>query len=233
MISYVSSFTANQVVGQLGELAIIDNPAPTTLTITSTTSSAQSIDVNLVQTSKSNQVGGRKNCNHQKKNAPIEKCEQNAKEPNDGGNKWKKKVKFPSLACKEDHFNRFYPHLADVQKYVEQSKNPPPVVLTNPFPTQQQKMVAQVPKQQPTNHSVESPPRDGSSSINILMADSIDLTTQAKSYGKQPEGEPSTPIDSPLVPQSNGLLTLDKLTFDSPSCPSKGALWHTTHNLNA
>ena len=46
-----------------------------------------------------------------------------------------KKVKYPCLACKEDHFTRDYHYLADVNKYVEQSKNPPPVVLTNPFPT--------------------------------------------------------------------------------------------------
>ena len=65
------------------------------------------------------------------------------------------------------------------------------------------------------------------------MADSIDLTTRKKSYEKQPKGESSAQVDSPLVPQSNGLLTLDKLTFNAPSHPSKGALWHTTHNLNA
>jgi hypothetical protein len=45
----------------------------------------------------------------------------------------------------------------DVQKFVKQSKNPMLVVLTNPFPTQHQKMVAQVPVQQPVNQSTVAP----------------------------------------------------------------------------
>ena len=134
MIGSVFTFSINQVVGQLGQLAIIDNPASTASTTTSTTST-QSTDINLVQTSKTSRL---KNHNQCKKNAPIEQSEANAKEPNAGSNKGKKKLKFPCLACKEDHFTRDYPRLADVQKYVEQSKNPPRVVLTNPFPAQHQ-----------------------------------------------------------------------------------------------
>jgi hypothetical protein len=94
-------------------------------------------------------------------------------------------------------------------------------------------MVAQVPAKQTTNHNVPAPSGDGPSSINILMADSIDLTTQTKSYEKRLEGEPSAIVGSPPMQQSNGPLTFDKPTFDAPSCPSKGALRRTTHNLNA
>ena len=60
VIGYVSSSPMNQVVGQLVQLAITGNLTPTTSVMTSTTSS-QSTDVNLVQTSKSNQTSGRKN----------------------------------------------------------------------------------------------------------------------------------------------------------------------------
>lgn len=102
----------------------------------------------------------------------------------------------------------------------------------NPFPAQQQQMVAQFPAQQPTNPNAATPSRASSSSINILMADSIDLTMQAKSYEKQPEGESFVLADYPPMPQSNGPLTIDKLTFEPPSCPSKGALQCTTHNLH-
>ena len=180
VIGSVSSSVVNQVARQLGQLAITDNLAPIASTTTSTTY-AQSTDVNLVQTSKSNQTGGRNNCNRWKKNAPTKQSELNAKEPNVGGNKGKKKVKFPCLASKEDHFIRDCPRLVDIKKYVEQSKNPLPAMLTNPFPAQQQQMVAQVPAQQPTNPSETVSSRAGSSSVNILMADSIDLTTRAKS----------------------------------------------------
>ena len=96
---------------------------------------------------------------------------------------------------------------------MEQSKNPTPTMLTNPFPSEHQQMVAQVPAQQPANQSATAPTGVGSSSVHIMMADSVDLATRAKNYEKQPEGEPSALADSPLVAQSNGPLTLDKLTF--------------------
>ena len=125
-----------------------------------------------------------------------------------------------------------YPHLTDVQKFVEQSKNPTPAMLRNPFPTEHQQMVAQVPAQQPTNQSTTAPSGTGSSFVNILMADSVDLATGAKNYEKQLEGEPSNQVDSPSIPQSNGPLTFKKTTFEAPSHPSKGTL-RCTHNLNA
>ena len=210
-------------------MVVTDNPTSTTSTTTSNTSS-QSTNVNLVQTSKTNRW---KNHNQRKRNAPVEQGEANVKEPNpSNNNRGKKKLKFPCLACKEDHFTKDCPHLADVKKLLEQSKNPTPVVLTNPFPTQHQQMVAQVLAQPPTNQSVAAPSRASSSSVNILRADSIDLTTRAKNYNKQPEGEPSAQVNSPSIPQSNGSLTFEKPTFEAPSYPSKGTLWRT-HNLNA
>ena len=65
-----------------------------------------------------------------------------------------------------------------------------------------------------------------------MMADVVDLATQAKNYEKQLEVEASTHADSPSLPQFNGPLTFEKTTFEAPSHPSKGTLWHT-HNLNA
>ena len=169
VIGYVSTSIVNQVVRKLGQLAITDNLASTTSATTSNTFS-QSTDVNLVQTSKTSKW---KNHNQHKKNALIEQSEANVKEPNpSNNNKGKNKLKFMCLACKEDHLTKDYSCLADVQKFMEQSKNPTPVVLTNPFPTQHQQMVAQVPVQQPTNQSAVSPSRASSSSVNILMVDS-------------------------------------------------------------
>lgn len=62
MIGFVSSSVVNQVVRKLGQLAITNNPIPTASTTNSTTS-AQSTNVNLVQTSKSNQTSRRKKHN--------------------------------------------------------------------------------------------------------------------------------------------------------------------------
>jgi ribosomal protein L44E len=219
----------SQVVKQLGQLAITDKPASTT-SATNLNDPAQSTDVNMVQTTKSSR---RKNWNQRRKNSLGEQEEANTKETQPGNNskKGKKKLKFPCLACKEDHFTKDCPCLTDVQKFMEQSKNPTPDVLTNPFPTQHQQMVAQVPAQQPVTQSMTAPSGTGSSSIHIMMVDVIDLATQAKNYEKQLEGEASTHVDSPSLPQSNGPLTFEKTNFKAPLHPSKGTLRHT-HNLN-
>ena len=88
----------------------------------------------MVQTTKSSR---KKRRNQWRKNSSNEQEEANTKETQPGNNKkGKKKLKFPCLAYKEDHFTKDCPRLADVQKFVEQSKNPTPTVLTNPFPTQ-------------------------------------------------------------------------------------------------
>jgi hypothetical protein len=114
---------------------------------------------------------------------------------------------------------------------MEQSKNPTPAVLTNPFLAQHQQLVAHVSTQQPAPQSVATLSRDGSSSVHIMMVDVIDLAMQAKNYEKQREGEPFAHTDSPSLPQSNGPLTFEKTTFEAPSHPSKGTL-RCTHNLN-
>ena len=131
MIGFVSTSTVSQVVQKLGQLDITDNPTSTTLAMTSNTPT-QSTDVNLVQTSKTSR---QKNRNQRRKNASIEKGEANVNKTQSGNNnnKGKNKLKFPCLAWKEDHFTKDYLCLIDVQKFVEQSKNPMPAMLTNPF----------------------------------------------------------------------------------------------------
>ena len=85
--------------------------------------------------------------------------------------------------------------------------------------------------QQPANQSAPAPSRASSSPVNILMADSIYLAMLDKNYEKQLEGESSMQVDTPSTPQSNGPLTFEKPTFEAPSHPAKGKLWHT-HNLS-
>jgi ribosomal protein L44E len=174
VIGSISATSVSQVAGQLGHLAIMDKPAATT---SATTSSdlAPSTDVNMVQTSKSSR---RKRRNQRRKESSGEQEEANPKETPSGKNKkGKKKLKFPCLACKEDHFTKDCPRLVDVQKFVEQSKNPPPAMLTNPFPAQHQQRVAQVPTQQPASQSTVALSGAGSSSFHIMMADAVDLAT--------------------------------------------------------
>ena len=101
----------------------------------------QATEVNMVQTSKTSR---QKSHNQRRKNESGEQDEANIKEPQPGNNnkKGKKKLKFPCLACKVDHYTKDCSHLVDVQKFVEQSKNPTSTMLTNPFPSQHQQMVS-------------------------------------------------------------------------------------------
>ena len=89
----------------------------------------------MVKTTKSSRW---KSGNQQRKNSFGEQEEANTKEtqPKNNNKKERKKLKFPCLACKEDHFTKDCLHLMDVHKFVEQSKNPTPIVLMNPLPTQ-------------------------------------------------------------------------------------------------
>ena len=75
VIGSVSASTVSQVAGQLVQLAITDNPASTTLEMTSNTPT-QSTNVNLVQTSKNNRW---KNHNQRRKNTSGEQGEPNVK----------------------------------------------------------------------------------------------------------------------------------------------------------
>ena len=228
MIGFVSTTFVSQVVGQLGQLAITDKPTSTTLA-TLSNDPAQSTYVNMVQTTKSSRC---KSHNQRRKNSSGEQEEANIKENQPSNNKkGKKKLKFPFLACKEDHFTKDCLHLMDVHKFFGQSKNPMPTMLTNPFPASHQQMVAQVLTQQPVNPSAMTSLRAGPSSVHIMMVNVVDLTTQAKNYEKQPKGESSAQADSPVIPQSNGPLTFEKATFEAPSHPSKGTL-RCTHNMN-
>jgi hypothetical protein len=55
----------------------------------------------------------------------------------------KRKMKFPFLICVDDHHTKDCPHHEEVTKFLKGTSQP--VVLTDPFPPQQQQMVAQTP----------------------------------------------------------------------------------------
>ena len=70
------------------------------------------------------------------------------------------------------------------------------------------------------------------SSATILMNDIvIGLSIRAKNY--DPSEGRSTPDDIPSTSQPNQPLTIEKPSFELPSCPSKETIHRTTHNINA
>ena len=133
-------------------------------------------------------------------------------------------IKYPCMVCQEDHKTQDCPRLPDIQNYVKQGQpSSQLVVLTNPFPAPQQ-IVSQA----------HAPTSDGafSSSAMILMIDIvIGLSTRANTY--DPSEGHSTPDDTPSTSQPDRPLTIEKPTFELPSCPSKATVRQTMHNFNA
>jgi hypothetical protein len=136
----VSSTATTQLVGQLGQLTLLDNPTNTTLVTNATTLPAQSFEVNSVQTtapktSQQSREKKRNNNNRPKKNSSTEPTRPTNQEYNVGGNHSRRKFKYPHVVCQEDHMTKYCPHLPDVHNYVKQGQpSSQPVVLTNPFP---------------------------------------------------------------------------------------------------
>ena len=122
MVGSVSSTAATQLVGQLGQLVLFDNLTKATPTITITTSSVKSFEVNSMQITETSQPLGdkkKKNNNRHKKNASIEPTEQTNFESNARSSKEKQKSKYPFMVCQEDHMTKDCLHLPDVRYYVK------------------------------------------------------------------------------------------------------------------
>ena len=130
VVGSASSKVATQLVGKHGQLTLSDNPTNATPVTIATTSSAQSSEVNFVQTTApktSQQPGGKKinNNNHRKKNSSTHPTGQTNQESNVGGSQSKRKFKYPCMVCQEDRMTKDCPCLPNVRNYVKQG-NPPP-----------------------------------------------------------------------------------------------------------
>jgi hypothetical protein len=67
--------------------------------------------VNAVQSISSQQSRGKKKNKGKSKKYSNQQESKNTQDPNVGG-KNKRKVKYPCMVCKEDHFTKDFPHLA-------------------------------------------------------------------------------------------------------------------------
>lgn len=63
-----------------------------------------------------------KNNNHHKKNTSSEHTKQTNSESNAGGNKGRRKFKYPCMVYQEDHMTKYIPRLPDIQNYVKQGQ---------------------------------------------------------------------------------------------------------------
>ena len=142
-------------------------------------------------------------------------------------NKGKRKAKYPYLLCGGDQFTKKFPHCEEISKFLK--SNPTPVVLTDPFPSQQQ-LIDHM-SNQGTSNSIEE--------IKMMSSETISLNTRSQSYDKpiekkdeNPSSEKTPSTSSPLS-SSNGPLMIEKPNIDLILCPPKSTLGKFVFNPNA
>jgi hypothetical protein len=193
-------------------------------------------DVNVVQSTPSQQLGGKKKArNKTKKNNNNEQPKTQSQTPA-AGKQPQRKSKFPCLICGDDHYTRDFPHCDEVAKLFK--GNSQPAVLTQPF-LQQKSLVAQT----PTPGGNSNQPRDeASTSAHIYMFNEFNLTTRFATYdtpvkldkpktanGSSPYPLPSF-VNPPYVSPPSGPLQIEKPSFDSILCPPKSTIQKSTFN---
>jgi hypothetical protein len=197
----------------------------------STSPQTQISEVNAVQSTPSQQTGGKKKTkNKTKKNNNEQPKAQNPPPANE--KQPQRKPKFPCLICGDDHYTRDCPHRDEVAKLFK--GNSQPTMLTQPFP-QQQSMVSQTPS---LGGSSSHPSHDeASTSAHIYLFNGIDLTTRSMTYdtpvkpdkGKVTNGTLPDPSPSSVSPPS-GPLQIEKPAFDSILHPPKSTIHKSTFN---
>jgi hypothetical protein len=150
--------------------------APSSTAPSSTPPQTQVSDVNAVQSTPSQQLGGKKKeRNKPKKNNNNEQPKTQPQNPA-AGKQPQRKPKFPCLICGDDHYTRDCPHRDEVAKLFK--GNSQLVVLTQPFP-QQQYLVSQTPL--PGGSSKQSHD-EALTSAHIYMFNEVNITTRSATY---------------------------------------------------
>jgi hypothetical protein len=167
--------------------------------------------VNVVQptpTGKNKSKKGKGRNKEDKNNNP--QSDKTKSQPAD--DKDKHKPCYPCLICGDDHYTKDYPRRAEVTKFLQRTPKPPTsVVLSQPFPSQQQAQL--VIHDQPSSSTT--------SYVLMCNGDSkkngITLTTHAKdcSEDKVDDIPPSLVQQSSSAPPSNGPLHLERPNPDT------------------
>jgi hypothetical protein len=186
-------------------------------------SPTQTSEVNAVQSTSSQQPGGKKKNKGKSKNSsnPQESTKTVDTQP-------KGKLKFPCMICAEDHYTKDFPHREEVTKFLKGTSQP--AVLTNPFLIQQQQMVAQNPAPPQGGNAGHPHHEDASSSTaQVLMCNGIvSLTTRAKTYDTPPDNHANGgATDNPSTstpPPSSTPLQIERHVVDSVLHPPKGTI---------
>jgi hypothetical protein len=130
VIGSVKTQSTSQLTGTTQRPASTTAPNPTTPS--STPPQTQVSEVNVVQSTPSQQLRGKKKVrNKTKKNNNNEQPKNQPQTPA-AGKQPQRKPKFPCLICGEDHYTQDCPHRDEVAKHFK--GNSQPALLTQPFP---------------------------------------------------------------------------------------------------
>jgi hypothetical protein len=199
---------------------------------TPTPPTGKTSEVNVVQstpTGKNKSKKGKGRNKEDKNNNP--QSDKTKSQPVD--DKDKHKPRYPCLICGDDHYTKDCLRRAEVTKFLQGTPKPPtPVVLSQPFPSQQQAQL--VIHDQPSSSTT--------SYVLMCNGDSkkndITLTTRAKDYSSSKEKvddiPPSLVQQSPSAPPSNGPLHLERPNPDTVlRPPPKGVVRKSAFNPHA
>jgi hypothetical protein len=237
VIGFVKTQSTTQSTGMTQQPA--STAAPSSTVPSSTPPQTQVSDVNVVQSTPSQQLGGKKKArNKTKKNNNNEQPKTQPQTPA-ARKQPQRKLKFPCLICGDDHYTRDCPHRNEVAKLFK--GNSQPAVLTQPF-SQQQSLVAQTPT---PGGSSNQPPDEALTSAYIYMFNGVNLTTRSTTYnmpvkpdkpkttnGSLPDPLPSAVNPPSVIPPSEP-LQIEKPSFESILCPPKSTIQKSTFNPNS
>jgi hypothetical protein len=141
MVGSIKLQSATQSTGKQGHPASTPASSQTVTNTKYAPSPAQTSEVNVIQSTSSQQPGGKKK--NKGKSKKYSNQQESTKPQTTVETKPKRKVKFPCLICGDDHYTKYCPHHEEVTKFLKGTSQP--TVLTDPFPPQQQQMVSQNP----------------------------------------------------------------------------------------
>lgn len=185
---------------------------------TGDSSTGISADIHVVESSTAkSKCGGKKKVKKKNKTDKTPKEKTEKLETNDE----KRKPRYPCLICDEEHFTQDYPHRAEVAKIVKGSQTP--VVLKDPFPAQDSKMIGS------SSNANEEP---------ILMMSHVRIATRLKDYGSKILVDGKEAESSHLNPSTSAPGS-DPLQIEKPNpdlvikLPTKGILRKSAFNPHA
>jgi hypothetical protein len=194
-------------------------PVPNT---TTTSTPAQTSEVNAVQSSSSQQPGGKK------KKGKSKKSSNEQDNPKSVDTQPTRKPKFPCMICEEDHYTKYCPHREAITKYLKGTSQP----------VQQQHSVAQNPVPPQGGDPGHSHHGDASTSASeVYMFKTVNVTTRANTYDTPPGDKPNgKAVDQPsnsTPPPSSNPLQIEKPISDAVLRPPKSVIRKVVFNPNA